>query len=131
MISYRHSAEAVKPDQLRGFFEGWPNRPPASRHLEILNGSDYVVLALEGDRVVGFITAISDGLLSAYIPLLEVLPSYRQQGIGSELVRQMLETLRGMYMVDLVCDPELEGFYARFGMKPYTAMIIRNVESPR
>jgi ribosomal protein S18 acetylase RimI-like enzyme len=90
-----------------------------------------VVLALEGERVVGFITAISDGVLSAYVPLLEVLPNYRQQGIGSELVRQMIETLRGMYMVDLVCDPELEGFYARFGMKPYTAMIIRNFDSPR
>jgi ribosomal protein S18 acetylase RimI-like enzyme len=131
MISYRHSAEAVKPDQLRGFFEGWPNPPPPRRHLEILKGSDHVVLALEGERVVGFITAISDGVLSAYVPLLEVLPNYRQQGIGSELVRQMIETLRGMYMVDLVCDPELEGFYARFGMKPYTAMIIRNFDSPR
>jgi ribosomal protein S18 acetylase RimI-like enzyme len=129
MISYRHSAEAVKPDQLRGFFERWPNPPPPRRHLEILKGSDHVVLALEGERVVGFITAISDGVLSAYVPLLEVLPSYRQQGIGSELVRQMLETLRGLYMVDLVCDPELQGFYARLGMKPYTAMIIRNFDS--
>lgn len=131
MISYRHSAGAVKPDQLSGFFEGWPNPPSASRHLEILTGSDSVVLALAGERVVGFITAISDGVLSAYIPLLEVLPSYRKQGIGSELVRQMLEELRGLYMVDLVCDPELEGFYARLGMKPYTAMIIRNFDSLR
>lgn len=131
MISYRHSAGAVKPDQLSGFFEGWPNPPSASRHLEILTGSDSVVLALAGERVVGFITAISDGVLSAYIPLLEVLPSYRKQGIGSELVRQMLEELRGLNMVDLVCDPELEGFYARLGMKPYTAMIIRNFDSLR
>jgi ribosomal protein S18 acetylase RimI-like enzyme len=129
MISYRHSAEAVKPDQVRGFFEGWPNPPPHRRHLEILKGSDHVVLALEGERVVGFITAISDGVVSAYVPLLEVLPNYRHQGIGSELVRQMLEKLRGLYMVDLVCDPELQGFYARLGMKPYTAMIIRNFDS--
>jgi ribosomal protein S18 acetylase RimI-like enzyme len=101
----------------------------ATKHLAILKRSDHVVLAVDGDQVVGFITAISDGVLSAYIPLLEVLPSYRQQGIGSELVRQMLEKLRGLYMVDLVCDPELQGFYARLGMKPYAAMIIRNFDS--
>jgi ribosomal protein S18 acetylase RimI-like enzyme len=129
MISYHHSADAVKADQLGGFFEGWPNPPEAGTHLAVLKQSDHVVLALDGERVVGFITAISDGVLSAYIPLLEVLPDYRDQGIGTELVRQMLEKLRGLYMVDLVCDPELQGFYARFGMKPYTAMIIRNLDS--
>jgi hypothetical protein len=41
----------------------------------------------------------------------------------------MLEKLRGFYMVDVVCDPDLQAFYARFGMKPYAAMIIRNLDS--
>jgi|SRR3982074_1909792 ribosomal protein S18 acetylase RimI-like enzyme len=129
MVTYRPSAVGVTADQLEGFFEGWPKPPTTHTHLEILRGSDHVVLAVDPVRVVGFITAISDGVLSAYIPLLEVLPDYRQQGIGSELVRQMLEKLRGFHTVDLVCDPELQGFYARFGMKPYTAMIIRNLDS--
>ena len=131
MISYRPSAAGVTADQLEGFFDGWPNPPTTTKHLAILQGSDHVVLAVDGARVVGFITAISDGVLSAYIPLLEVLPNYRQQGIGSELVRQMLEKVHGLYSVDLVCDLELQEFYARLGMKPYTAMIIRNVDSLR
>ena len=63
--------------------------------------------------MVGFITAISDGVLSAFIPLLEVLPA-PGPGIGSELVRRMLSELEDFYMVDLVCDPELEPFYRRF-----------------
>jgi hypothetical protein len=42
----------------------------------------------------------------------------------------MLEKLSVLYIVDLVCDSELQGFYARLGMKPYTAMIIRNLGSP-
>lgn len=125
MISYRQTAAGVEEEQLQGFFGGWPDPPSPSKHLAILQGSDHVVLALDGARVIGFVTAISDGVLSAYIPLLEVLPGYRQQAIGSELVRQMLERLRSLYMVDLVCDEGVQGFYARFGMKPYTAMIIR------
>lgn len=102
-------------------------RPPPERHLEILRGSDYVVLAREGEggRVVGFVTAISDGVLSAFIPLLEVLPERRGEGIGTELVRRMLVRLEEFYMVDLVCDPELETFYRRFEMMLLAGMSLR------
>jgi hypothetical protein len=33
--------------------------------------------------VVGFITAISDGVLTAYVPFLEVLPAHRRQGVAN------------------------------------------------
>ena len=72
------------------------------------------------------VNAVSDGVLAAYIPLLEVLPGYQDHGIGSELVRRMLETLSGLYMVDLLCDAELQPFYTRFGMRPATGMFVRN-----
>jgi GNAT superfamily N-acetyltransferase len=80
-----------------------------------LRGSSHVVLARDGARVVGFVTAISDGVLSAYIPLLEVRPEYQRQGIGTELVRRLLDVLRGLYMVDLVCDEDVVPFYERLG----------------
>jgi GNAT superfamily N-acetyltransferase len=76
--------------------------------------------------VVGFISAVSDGVLAAYVPLLEVLPAWRGRGIGSELVRRLLAQVQDLYMVDLVCDPELEGFYRRFGLVPANAMIRRH-----
>ena len=76
-------------------------------------------------RVLGFVTAISDGVLSAFIPLLEVLPERQGQGIGSELVRRILGELEDFYMVDLVCDPELEGFYRRFEMTLLAGMAVR------
>jgi hypothetical protein len=40
----------------------------------------------------------------------------------------MLERLRGLYMVDLLCDPEVQSFYARLGMQPATGMMLRNYE---
>jgi ribosomal protein S18 acetylase RimI-like enzyme len=78
--------------------------------------------------VVGFITAISDGVSAAYIPHLEVLPAYQGRGIGSELVRRMLARLRGLYMIDLTCDPDVQPFYARLGMRPSTGMLVRNYD---
>lgn len=82
----------------------------------------------DDDRVAGYITAVSDGVLSAYIPQLEVLASYRGRGIGSELVRRMVARLADFYTVDLLCDPELFGFYGRFGFRPTQGMLIRRYD---
>ena len=70
-----------------GFFVDWPTKPSPERHLALLHGSDKVVLAGDDQtgRVVGFVTAVSDGMVSAFLPLLEVLPEYQGRGIGSEL----------------------------------------------
>ncbi len=130
MISYSLSAENLEPRQLHGFFVGWPHPPSPETHLRILKQSHAVVLALDdkSGQVVGFVNAISDGVLSAYIPLLEVLPEYQKRGIGAELVRRILERLDDYYMVDLICDRELIKFYSRFGMKAAEGMMIRNFE---
>ena len=127
-VHYLDSPDGLRPGQLDGFFEGWPHPPDAEEHLEILRGSDLVVLAQDAktERIVGFITAITDGHLAAYIPLLEVIRPCRGHGIGSHLVRRMMERLDGTYMIDLVCDEDVQPFYQQLGWTPYTAMIIRN-----
>lgn len=129
VIRYTEDVEGIRADQLTGgFFEGWPNRPNPLTRLALLHQSDHVVLALDASTgdVVGFVTALTDGVLSAYVPLLEVLPPYRGRGIGTELVRRLLATLDGLYMVDLLSDPELQPFYAQFGFQPATGMAHRN-----
>jgi GNAT superfamily N-acetyltransferase len=125
-MEYRTSTDGVGPDDLVGFFEGWPVPPAPERHLALLRGSSHVVLAVDEGRVVGFVTAISDGVLAAYIPLLEVRREWRGKGVGSELVRRIIAALDGLYMVDVVCDPELIPFYERFGLVPLAGMGRRN-----
>ena len=130
MITYTHSLEDVTPDHLRGgFFVGWPNPPSPETHYRILANSYKIVLARNEEKlVVGFVTSVSDGVSAAYIPHLEVLPAYQKRGIGSELVRRLLNQLGHLYMIDLVCDPELKQYYERFGMQAITGMILRNYE---
>jgi ribosomal protein S18 acetylase RimI-like enzyme len=130
MISYSESIDGVSVSDLSGFFVGWPNPPAPTTHLRILAGSAAIVLARADatGQIVGFITAISDGISCAYIPHLEVLPGYQGRGIGSELVRWMLAQLRQIYMIDLICDANVQPFYERLGMRPYTGMILRNYD---
>jgi GNAT superfamily N-acetyltransferase len=128
MIEYVTTLESITPDMLPGFFVGWRNSPSPETHLSILQASQFVVLAIDrrARRVAGFITAVSDGIFSAYVPLLEVLPDYQGRGIGTELVKRMLDQCQDLYMVDTTCDPALQNFYTRCGMHPSTGAMIRN-----
>ena len=129
-ITYTDSLADVTIVHLQsGFFVGWPNPPSPTTHYRILRSSAAIVLARGADgTVVGFITAISDGVSCAYIPHLEVLPAYQRQGIGTELVRRMLEKFRHLYMIDLVCDPEVQSFYERVGMRAVVGMVLRHYD---
>ncbi len=130
MIDYVDSVLGLSQESLHGFFEGWPNPPSPEAHLRLLTGSDEVVLAVHRERgnAVGFITAITDGVLAAYIPFIEVLPAFQGLGIGEELMSLMLAKLKGLYMVDLLCDSETQPFYRGFGMQPSVGMMLRNYD---
>ena len=128
-ITYSDSVKSITKDQLQGFFIGWIKTPPPSVHLKALQNSEHVILAIDSDtsNVVGFINALSDKTMSAYISTLEVLPKYQSRGIGSELMQRMLKKLENMYMIDLLCEADMQAYYERFGMKKTTAMMLRNM----
>lgn len=85
MIEYRSDIATLRADQLHGFFVGWPVAPAPAKPLAVLHGSYRVVIAVEmsDGRVVGFIHAISDGVLTAFVPWLEVLPSHQGRGAAA------------------------------------------------
>lgn len=105
---------------------GLPTPPTPETLLTVLKESTYCIVAQDRERVVGFITAITDKHLSAYIPFLEVLPEYQKRGIGKELVLRMIEILKQYYMIDLSCDAQLQPFYESLGIQKMTGMMLRN-----
>jgi hypothetical protein len=78
---------------------------------------------IDTKAVAGFITAPSDGALAAHVPLLEVRPEWRSQGLGRHLVELMLAPLQHHYMVDVVCDDDVLPFYEQLGFTRWTAAI--------
>lgn len=165
MITYQANLQNIEPNNLEGFFVGWPKSPNPEQLWQILNNSEFKIVAIEIPetensqnqneqeqtkfqkidnilekektknkiqnklKVVGFIAALSDEVLTVYISLLEVLPEFQKRGIGKNLVSKMLELTKDFYMIDLVCDENLVDFYDRFGMKKQIAMSKRNYKS--
>ena len=98
--------------------------------MRMLTGSDLFVLAVEEEtgQVVGFVAALTDGVQGAFITLLEVLPTHQGQGIGQALMTEILDRLSHIQTIELMCDPDLVPFYARFGMKESHGMVLRRRE---
>lgn len=131
MIEYKIYSDLNKKYDIEdGFFDMWYNKPDKEKHYKILENSYCSVVAIdtEIEKIVGFITVISDGVLSAYIPLLEVIPKYRNRGIGTELFKKAVEKTKDLYMVDLCCDDDVLKFYEKFEMYKSNSMLIRNYD---
>lgn len=131
-IRYQDHIDDVTPEQLAGpdgFFVGWPNPPSPATHLRILAASSHRVVAIDDatGQVVGFVNAISDGVLAAYIPLLEVRPGYHRRGIGTALMNRLFAQLDGLYMVDLMASEDARSFYASLdlGLEPCDGGLVR------
>ena len=124
-MKYIDCIDQITAKQLSGFFVGWKSPLSPERHYDILRGSTHFIVAFDRDIAVGFVTALSDGVNSSFIPLLEVLPQYQNQDIGSELIRRMLAKLEHITNVDLTCDPGIQPFYERFKMMRSSRMVLR------
>lgn len=129
MIAYKRYDEKTKEIPFaKGFFKGWPNPPSRETLRRILTNSYRVFVAVDQEKneIIGFINAISDGILSCYIPLLEVVEENRSKEVGQELAKHMLNELQDFYMVDLTCDNEKQSFYEELGMFKSFGMVQRN-----
>ncbi len=94
----------------------------------IVAGSHCFVLAWEGETIIGMGRAISDGASDAYLQDVTVRSEFRNQGVGSRIVREILWRLRtdGLQWVGLVAGGNSHPFYRRLGfeeMPAATAML--------
>ena len=90
--------------------------------------SYYHIAACDGERLVGYVDCVSNGVTDAYIQDLMVHPDYQHKGIGRELMQHTLARLRrdGIYMVSVIYgDAELQRYYEDFG---FTTMLCGQTE---
>ena len=126
-IKYIDLITDIRPEQIsNGFFEGWATPLTSDEHYSLLSRAGYFVVAVDHNSVIGFVTVLSDGMLTAYIPLLEVLPQYRHRGIGSELIKAVTKRFQGLYMIDVLCDENVLPFYESLGFTTVSGVCLRN-----
>ena len=76
-----------------------------------------VISAWDGDKLVGMICAMDDGIMTAYIHYLLVMSDYQDQGIGKELVYRVKEIYNDYLRIVVVGYDEEVGFYESCGFE--------------
>jgi ribosomal protein S18 acetylase RimI-like enzyme len=127
-ILYRDDHD-IDLDQLTVLFNavGWERRTADRERLaQLVHGSLYVVSAWDGDRLVGFARAISDGATNAYISTVAVLPEYQKRGIGREVIQRLIAGHAGLQFV-LHANETAYPFYLHLdlGFEPFTNVLAR------
>lgn len=76
-----------------------------------------VFTAWDGDKLVGLISAMDDGIMTAYIHYLLVRPEYQGKGIGEMLLERTKEKYKEYLRIALVAYDKECGFYEHCGFK--------------
>lgn len=76
-----------------------------------------VYTAWDGDKLIGLICAMDDGIMTAYIHYLLVNPVYQGKGIGKQLVEKMKEIYKDYLRIVIVAYNDEVGFYETCGFE--------------
>ena len=99
----------------------WKESYDPSAIKQLITGSFAFAVAVNpsSGKAIGMGRIIADGASDAYIQDLVVLPEYRGQGIGKQLVNALLDRClsKGMTWIGLISEPGQDGFYSSIGFK--------------
>ncbi len=76
-----------------------------------------VYSAWDGDKLVGMICAMDDGIMNAYIHYLLVRPEYQDQAIGRRLVEMTRDHYKDYLRIVVVAYDEEMHIYEHCGFK--------------
>ena len=117
-----HEVEAARLLLIAGGWDG-PRVEPAQFALLVANAHAAVV-AVDGDRVVGFARVLGDGVSNGYLSMLVVDEAFRGTGIGRALVEHVIGDGSDMTWV-LRARGDVRGFYEKLGFCASTVAMER------
>ena len=85
--------------------------------LKAMKRYETVFSAWDGERLVGMLCAMDDGVMTAYVHYLLVDPDYQNCGIGRRLVEMTKEKYRDYLKIVLIAYDSGLGFYESCGFR--------------
>lgn len=108
---------------------GWNSLKLTVNDLEnMCKQSWYAVYAFDEQQLVGMGRIISDGVITALICGVCVMPNYQSKGIGKELLNRLISHCEQNKVIpQLICRDNLESYYDAFGFKKFAIGMTKNI----
>ena len=116
-ITYRDT-KSFNPKDLEDLFLSveWKSGNQPEKLAIALKNYGSVFTAWDEDRLVGLISAMDDGILTAYVHYLCVNPTYQKQGIGRQLIKMAENYYKDYMRVLLISYNPAADFYKKCGL---------------
>ncbi len=120
-LTWSHSIDQLDWNELAALYHAAPlgTKTPAGLKTAFTN-SMFRCFVYENGRLVGAGRALADGVDCSYICDVALLPSHQGQGIGKQIVAELLKLSSGYRKVILYSVPGKEPFYKKFGFRRMT-----------
>jgi ribosomal protein S18 acetylase RimI-like enzyme len=125
-LAYRHDRLTDMAPLVRVLRSvGWDRRTVDPGQLErAIAGTTRMVGAWDGDELVGFARDLGDGVFTGHISMVVIDPRWQGQGIGTRLVRELIEPLPDVRF-SLGAAGGLLGYYERLGFEADPSAMVR------
>lgn len=117
VITYKVNAK-IEPHQLAELFQSSGIKRPfedLNRIKKMIENSNLIVTAWDGENLVGIARALTDFSFCCYLSDLAVDKEYQKQGIGQELVNEILKQAGDETNLLLLAAPESMDYYPKIG----------------
>lgn len=97
---------------------GWTNYlERISVLVEAYANSLCVIGAYDNEKLVGIIRAVGDGQTIVFVQDIIVLPEYQRKGIGTKLLKAVMDKYHDVYQMELLTDntEKTKAFYRSVG----------------
>lgn len=83
-----------------------------------------VLASFENDKLLGIIRVVGDGFTVILVQDILVFPQYQRQGIGTALLKAVLDRYSHVRQIQLVTDstPQTVAFYKSLGLSDFSAL---------
>ena len=118
MIEYRDTHDFTEQELERLFLSvEWSSGHFPEKLKVAMQNFRTVYSAWDGEKLIGMICAMDDGIMNAYVHYLLVDPEYHGQTVGRTLVDMMKEHYRDYLRVAVIAYNEELHFYENCGFK--------------
>ena len=119
MIQFK-TDKKIDIEQLKNLYNdvGWiAYTKDMERLRQAIENSLTVLSAWDGEKLVGLVRVVGDGLTIIYIQDILVLNAYQNQGIATELMKHILEQYEDVRQKVLLTEeaPDVRHFYEKNG----------------
>ena len=97
---------------------GWTNYLERISVLEEAYANSLCVIgAYDNEKLVGIVRAVGDGRTIVFVQDIIVLPEYQRKGIGTKLLKAVMDKYHDVYQMELLTDntEKTKAFYRSVG----------------